>query len=459
MSEFVTKIKYLILIAGDIAVFYLSLWLTLLIRYQEAVSPERWSQHFWPFTIIFAVWLVVFYISGIYSLQIAKNNLGFFSVLIRSMVWCAALAIIFFYVIRPGITPKTNLLLELVFVSVLIFAWRQLFNSLVKIKPWQNNVLIIGLNEETLKLAEEVNKRPQLGFRVVAIMHDGQAGIPNIGPNKIEIINPPHSFKGLVKIKNIKTIITALDPHHNPELVNKLYECIPLKISFFDFPTFAEKITGKVPINSIGQIWFLENVKESQKSLYEVGKRLFDIFMAVIILLITLPFMPFIYAAVKSDSKGPFLFKQKRTGRKGKEFLAIKIRSMYINSESSGPQWAQKNDPRVTKVGRLMRKARIDEIPQLINILRGEMSFIGPRPERPEFIERLEKKIPYYNERSLVKPGLTGWAQINFPYGASEKDALEKLQYDLFYIKNRSFVLDLSITLKTIKTVLGGGGQ
>jgi len=170
-------------------------------------------------------------------------------------------------------------------------------------------------------------------------------------------------------------------------------------------------------------------------------------------------FLPFIYAAVKLNSPGPFLFMQQRTGKSNRKFMAVKIRTMSKNAEHNGPQWAVKNDPRVTRSGRIMRKMRIDEIPQLINVLRGEMSFIGPRPERPEFIEKLEKKIPYYNERLLVKPGLTGWAQINFPYGASEKDALDKLQYDLYYIKNRSFILDLSIVLKTIKTVLSAGGQ
>jgi lipopolysaccharide/colanic/teichoic acid biosynthesis glycosyltransferase len=176
-------------------------------------------------------------------------------------------------------------------------------------------------------------------------------------------------------------------------------------------------------------------------------------------LIISIPFLPILYAVVKLNSHGPFLFIQQRTGRHGKKFMAIKIRTMHKNAETNGPQWAQKNDPRVTRSGRLMRKIRVDEIPQLINVLRGEMSFIGPRPERPEFIEKLENKIPYYKERLLVKPGLTGWAQINFPYGASEEDALEKLQYDLYYIKNRSFVLDISILLKTVKTVLGGRGQ
>jgi len=155
----------------------------------------------------------------------------------------------------------------------------------------------------------------------------------------------------------------------------------------------------------------------------------------------------------------PVIFKQKRTGLLGQPFLAMKFRSMVKEAEKSGPQWAQKNDPRVTRLGSILRKTRLDEIPQLLNIIRGEMSFVGPRPERPVFVETLRQKIPFYNERHLVKPGLTGWAQISFPYGASEADALEKLQYDLYYIKNRSLIFDLAIILKTIKTVLSLEGS
>ncbi len=459
MNDFLQKIKYLILFIGDVGILYLSLWLTLLIRYQQSVSPERWEQHFLPFSLIFATWLIVFYISGIYSLQMAKNNIIFYSTLFKALAWCAGIAMAYFYILKPGIAPKTNLLLELMILIILFVAWRQIFNSLVKIKPWQNNVLIIGLNELTLELAQEINSKPQLGFKVVGIVNAEQKDIHNNKINNIEILNPPHSFAGLVKIKKIKSIVNALNAHQNLDLVNKLYECVPLKISFWDLPSFVEKFTGRIPVNTIGQIWFLENLKESQKVIFEIIKRVVDILLSIIILSFSLLFLPFIYAAVKLNSPGPFLFMQQRTGKSNRKFMAVKIRTMSKNAEHNGPQWAVKNDPRVTRSGRIMRKMRIDEIPQLINVLRGEMSFIGPRPERPEFIEKLEKKIPYYNERLLVKPGLTGWAQINFPYGASEKDALDKLQYDLYYIKNRSFILDLSIVLKTIKTVLSAGGQ
>ncbi len=170
--------------------------------------------------------------------------------------------------------------------------------------------------------------------------------------------------------------------------------------------------------------------------------------------------MPFIILAIKIDSPGPFLFKQIRVGKNGKDFLAMKFRTMRQDAEKNGPQWALKDDPRVTRIGKFLRKFRIDEIPQLINVLKGEMSLIGPRPERPEFVSQLKKQIPFYEERLLVKPGLTGWAQVMGPaYGGSEKESLEKLQYDLFYIKNRSLGLDLSIALKTIKTILSRQGQ
>lgn len=459
MSDIYQKIKYIILFIGDIGILYFSLWLTLLIRYQESVSPDRWNQHLGPFSLIFAVWLVVFYISGIYSLQMAKNNVIFYTTLFKALAWCAGIAMSYFYILKPGIAPKTNLLLELVILTILFAAWRQIFNLLVKIKPWQNNVLIIGLSDLTLELAQEINSKPQLGFKTVGIVNAEQKDAENDRINGVEILNPPHSFAGLVKIKKIKSIITALNPHQNPELVNKLYECVPLKISFWDLHSFVEKFTGRIPVNTIGQVWFLENVKENQKIVFELIKRVIDIIASLILLILSLPFLPLLYVMVKLNSPGPFLFIQQRIGKNGKKFMAVKIRTMNRNAENNGPQWAVKNDPRVTRSGRLMRKTRIDEIPQLINVLRGEMSFIGPRPERPEFIEKLEKKIPYYNERLLTKPGLTGWAQINFPYGSSEKDALEKLQYDLYYIKNRSLILDISIILKTIKTVLSGGGQ
>ena len=216
---------------------------------------------------------------------------------------------------------------------------------------------------------------------------------------------------------------------------------------------FYEKITGKVLINLLGRNWFLENITQENQEWFIISKRIIDILLALFFGLIALLILPFIALAIKLESKGPLIYKQSRVGLNNKIFTLYKFRSMTKNAEVGGIQWAKKNDDRITRVGKFIRKTRIDEIPQFVNIIKGDMSFVGPRPERPGFVTTLKEEIPFYNERHLVKPGLTGWAQINFPYGASVSDAKQKLQYDLFYIKNESIALDISIILKTINTV------
>ena len=460
MINTATKIKKISLFIGDVFILYFSLWLTLLVRYNEAVTAERWAQHFIPFTLIFILWIIVFYITSFYDLSLAKNNTIFFANFFKSISWCVGLAIAFFYLFDAGIAPKTNLFIQLLIFTLLLIIWRQLFNKLAGATALQSNVLILGHSPTIIDLASEINNKPQLGFKVVAITRDGQLLLPETDlPENINFIETPNSLKQLIIEEKISTIIAGTDIRQDQKLIADLYDCLSEKITIFDLPTFLEKFTGKIPVNAIGQIWFLENLNEESKSIYQISKRVMDILIASVLLVLTLVFIPFIYAVVSLNSPGPFLFKQTRTGKNNKSFLAVKIRSMNKKAETNGPQWAQKNDPRITRSGKFMRKTRIDEIPQLFNILKGEMSFIGPRPERPEFVTQLAEKIPFYNQRHLIKPGLSGWAQINFPYGASEQDALEKLQYDLYYIKNRSFFLDLSILLKTIKTVLSGGGQ
>jgi exopolysaccharide biosynthesis polyprenyl glycosylphosphotransferase len=458
------KIKKIILLLGDVAILYFSLWLSLVVRYGQTPDAERWGQHLLPFSLIFLVWLVVFFINGLYDPRLARNGLEFYSNILKTIIWCAALAVAFFYLFQIGIAPKTNLILQLVIFSALFAVWRHSFNKIVKTQALLSQILIIGANPATIALAAEINTKPHHGFKVAAVFEETESLLTAelrqaAATAGLSIISGAANLFDFVIDHKVSLVVSAVDLRHHPEILGTLYRCLPLKTTFLDLPTFLEQFTNKIPVNTIGQIWFLENIKENDKTIYEFGKRIFDILVALLILIVSLPFLPLLYAVVKINSHGPFLFKQIRTGKNGHRFLAIKIRTMHKNAEINGPQWAQKNDARVTRSGRFLRKTRIDEIPQLFNILRGEMSFIGPRPERPEFVEKLSLNIPFYNQRNLVKPGLTGWAQINFPYGASEADALEKLQYDLYYIKNRSFMLDLSILLKTIKTVLSGGGQ
>ena len=457
MLNIISRLKRLILVAGDVIILYFSLWLTLFIRYQKTVSAELWHKHLLPFTIIFTLWIIIFFINKLYDLRLAKNNLAFYAVWFNTLIWCSLIGFLFFYITTTGISPKTIMVLDVIIFGILFLLWRRLFNGMIIYSKFLENAIIVGLSKNTLELARDINSKPQMGLKVTGIMWPKTT--PGEIDEQIEIISDPKRLKNFLRQKKIKMIIMDEGARHYPQLINELYKSLNLQMTILDLPTFAEKFTGKVLIDTIGQMWFLENIKENNKQFYEIIKRLMDIIISSILLIVSIPFLPFIYLIIRLTSRGPGFFMQQRTGKNGKKFMAVKFRTMYQNAEVNGPQWAQVNDPRVTKLGKWLRKSRIDEIPQLINVLRGEMSFIGPRPERPEFIERLKQNIPFYETRLLIKPGLTGWAQINFPYGASEEDALEKLQYDLYYIKNRSFVLDLSILLKTIKTVLSGGGQ
>jgi sugar transferase (PEP-CTERM system associated) len=224
-------------------------------------------------------------------------------------------------------------------------------------------------------------------------------------------------------------------------------------------PSFYELVQGRLMLESITPSWFIFSSGFRRTSKFSICKRCMDIVLSCIGLLLTLPFFPLIALAIKLDSPGPVFFRQERFGNKEKRFELYKFRTMRQDAEKgTGAVWAEKNDPRITKLGHFFRGSRIDEIPQLINVLKGDMSFVGPRPERPEFVEKLKQVIPYYSKRHFIKPGLTGWAQVRYPYGSSVEDAVEKLRYDLYYIKNISPFLDTLIFLETIKVVLFGRG-
>lgn len=455
------QFKKAVLVGGDILLLYASLWVTLLVRYQTLPGKDTWQQHFMPFTVLFAVWMIIFYINGLYDISASKNDVEFYNKLLRNLLINFGLAAAYFYLLTDklfDIKPRVVFFIFLGISGAALALWRFWYNNFVQHPGLLKKVLVLGMNDEAKELIREIVKKPQLGYLITDIVHDGYdaaAEFPGV-----RLHSSTANLKHLLREGNIGTVVTVLDPRTNPKLIRSLYESLAMRLQFFDLPTFYEILTGKIPVTNIGHIWFLENLAEGEKAFYEIAKRLFDIVFASLILLVSLPFLPLIALLIKLDSRGPALFRQTRTGLHGKPFSAVKFRSMEVGAEKDGePQWAQRGDPRVTRLGRFLRKTRIDEIPQLLNVLKGEMSVIGPRPERPEFVRRLQDLIPYYNERCLVKPGLTGWAQINFQYGSSAGDALKKLQYDLFYIKNRSLPLDIGILLKTVNIILSGKGQ
>lgn len=442
------KIKKALLLLGDILIIYLALFLMLYFSYNENWATH-WNQHFYPFSIIYLFWLIVFYIIGLYDLTLARNNLDFFANLAKALVINTGLAVAFFYFIPYfGITPKTHLFVNLIIFALLFILWRQVYNYFIKSPALLNNILILGQGQEAKELVSYIKNHPQLGYRIKK----------SIDPEEVKILSD--LIKVIVKEK-IQTIVTTAKPYRDGTLVRNLYHCLPLKIVVSDLAAFYEKIIGKIPVSSIEEIWFLENLMSSRKTLFEGIKRTADIFMAALGGIITLAITPFAALLIKLDSPGPIFYRQKRVGQDNRIFNIIKFRTMIKDAEKNGAQWSQKEDERITRIGNFLRKTRLDELPQLWNIFKGDMAFVGPRPERPEFAfsNDLLANIPFYQIRHTIKPGLTGWAQIKYPYSSSIEDTLQKLQYDLYYIKNRSFILDLGIILKTIKIIFSAAGR
>ncbi|MDO8495073.1 MAG: sugar transferase [bacterium] len=447
-----------LLFFSDIIILYTSLFATLILRYGTDLQ-DQFNFHLLPFSILFIIWLFVFYIANLYEFSFLKNGPEFYSTFFKTAATNAVLAIAFFYLLPYwGIAPRRNLFLFLIIFSGLDFVTRVGFNYLFSSRKFKSPTIIVGLNEQSIELAKFLNDNPQLGYRLEAILDpssSGQTHIPGV-----EIFSRMDQLREKVEAKEVNTIIISPEAYKIPRLIKNFYQLLSKKINFYPLSNFYEKISNKILLANIDQVWFLENLSEGTKRFYEIAKRTADIVFALVLGVVTLILTPFIALAIRSTSRGPIFFRQTRIGQLGENFSIIKFRTMIPDAEKdSGAVWAQENDPRITKIGSFLRRSRLDELPQLWNILKGEMSFVGPRAERPEFHDELKNGIPFYEERYLIKPGLTGWAQTQYRYGASIKDTAEKLQYDLFYIKHRSLALDLSIILKTANIVFRRAGR
>ncbi len=341
-----------------------------------------------------------------------------------------------------GIAPKTNLFINLAVFSLFFVCWRSVFNKISATGILKNRVLIIGEGEEIEEIKKNIQEKPQLGYKLIT---------------HLKISNNQSAFSylhNLISEKKIDTILMPINSKESEEITGHLYQYIFDQINFIDSSLFYENLTGKIPVALTTKHWFLENLRENDKKSYDSAKIIFDYLLAGLFGIITLFVFPFAAAAIKIQDNGPVFYRQKRVGKFGKIFEIVKFRTMRTDAEKDGAQFAVTNDSRITKIGKFLRETRIDELPQIINVLRGEMSFLGPRPEQPEFVDKLQNKMAFYNLRHLVKPGLTGWAQVNYQYAGTLEENLKKLQYDLFYIKNRSAFLDFLIILRTFNIFL-----
>lgn len=422
---YTSRFRQILLIIGDLGAFYVSLVIALTLRYQQIPSLEFQQQNLNSFSLVFLIWLIIFYINDLYNIRSLKNNFEFYKKwgVVTLINFVLAIGVFYFLPFTPGFTPKTNLLILSFVFGVIGFIWRRFYNRILRTGGSEYKVLIVGDSPVAQEIISHINHNPQLGYQLKQSMDDDV----NL------IVVPAHIKKDSVAAK-------------------KIYKNLIKGIEVMDLAMFYSSVFLKVPLAELEEVWFLENLIKKHK-IYDQMKRPLEILLAIILFVILIIPALIISLLIKMTSRGPLVFKQIRIGRNEKEFTIYKFRSMREDAEKNGPQWSLEDDSRITALGKFLRLTHLDELPQLINIIRGDLSFVGPRPERPEFIEQLKKDIPYYDLRHLVRPGLTGWAQLNYRYGASSEDAYQKLQYDIYYLKNYSFWLDLSIMIKTIRLI------
>lgn len=341
------------------------------------------------------------------------------------------------------------------FIGILVYVWRILINLIFNKRKLTQQILIIGSGHLAQNVAREIMNRENCGFEILGFLGKdaGDIGKSILNP---KVLGTYEQLDKILKKNGGARVVVALDDKRGNSPLKELLRCKMEGISIEDHITFLEKLTGKLMVESLNpsHLIFSDGFKKSKVTMYT--KRMLDIGLSIVALAVLSPIILLVAILIKMDSKGSLFFKQERVGQNEKIFTIYKFRSMKTNSEERGAAWAKENDDRVTRVGRYIRKFGLDEVPQLWNVLKGDMSLVGPRPERSCFVEQLTTIIPYYGQRHTVKPGITGWAQIKYQYGASIEDAIEKLKYELYYIKNISPLFDLSILFETVKRIILG---
>ncbi|MEK7481373.1 MAG: exopolysaccharide biosynthesis polyprenyl glycosylphosphotransferase [Patescibacteria group bacterium] len=465
MGNGIVRVKQLILLVGDLICMYLALVTALMARYHTLDLSGYWQTHRLSFGILFALWLIVLFINNVYDIRRAKNTILFFQNISLTFLTNFFLGLAFFYFIPAfRITPKTNLILVVILALLLVSFWRALFNWLLGPSLLKRSILFLGYHPRLEELVTLFGNDPQIGYRVAAIVDPVHDQIPPNVRTAVECFSDPLRIRAVVDIKDVHLVVISPSFARSPELEKELYELLFWRIEMADLASFYEAITGRVDTSMLSESWFLQNLRESRKQYYDAARTVFDLVAAVLLGIAFIAMFPFVALAVLLESGRPLFIKQARMGYNNRVFTIYKLRTMYAQNpdgmaERGAPQFAQANDRRITRVGRWLRRFRIDELPQVWNVLRRDMNIIGPRPERPEFVEQLQERVPFYSIRHLLRPGITGWAQVNYRYGATLEESLVKLEYDLFYMKNRSLLIDAVVMLKTIHIIVKAMGR
>ncbi|MFA5997735.1 MAG: exopolysaccharide biosynthesis polyprenyl glycosylphosphotransferase [Candidatus Paceibacterota bacterium] len=437
----------LILFAGDILAFSLALWLALALRYGSIPTPGLLSDHVAPFTVLFFLWTFVFFVAGLYEKHtlVFKGKLP--SLILNTQVINSLLAVVFFYLVPSfGIAPKTVLAVYLVVSFILVVIWR------VSIVPHfgfrhREKAILIGAGSDMQELKEEMNGNERYNLTFVS----------SVDLNQLDGIAFQEEVVEKIYSEGVTSVVIDLKHEKADAILPSLYNLIFSNVRFLDMYKVYEEVFDRIPLSLVGYNWFLENISFSPHTMYDTLKRMMDVAIAGVLGVVSLVVYPFVIVAIKLDDNGPVFLTQERIGAGNRIIKLWKFRSMRGSDKG---KWVTDGDNRITRVGRFLRKSRIDELPQLWNIVRGDISLIGPRPDIEAMGKKLAQELPYYTVRNLIKPGLSGWAQIKQDIAPqSLEETRERLAYDLYYLKNRSFILDLIIALKTMKTLLSRTGR
>jgi len=451
----------LVLFVGDLVAFFLALWIALVFRYGEIPSTSIIFSHSVPFSLLFILWTLVFFIAGLYEKHtlVFKGKLP--ALILNTQVANSLLAVVFFYLFPFfGITPKTVLAIHLVISFILIVIWRVAVVPRLGFRERERAILIgadTRVSEEAVRngsaksemqeLKEEVNGNERYNLSFISSVN--LEALDGIAFQK-EVIEKVYS-------EGVTSIVIDLKHEKAEAILPSLYNLIFSNVRFLDMYKVYEEVFDRIPLSLVGYNWFLENISFSPHTMYDPLKRGMDVLVASVLGALSLIFYPFVILAIKIEDGGPVFIMQERIGQGNRMVNLWKFRSMR---GSDAGKWVTEEDNRITRVGRILRKTRIDELPQLWNILRGDLSLIGPRPDIVGLGKKLAQELPYYTVRNLIKPGLSGWAQIKQDIAPqSLEETRERLAYDLYYLKNRSFILDLIIALKTVKTLLSRTGR
>jgi len=403
-------------------------------------------------------------------LTVSASAMGLYNPRLRARVMglivrlgLAALASLIVLAILTFLVPGFEITLEHFAKALVIaitgdFLLRFVFARVLSEDLFKRRVLVYGAGRQGASIASLKRRTDRIGFNIVGFLQT-ESDTTAVSPDTV--VPPPADLAAFCRDNDVDEIVVAMDDRRRAFPVHDLLQCRLEGIRITELLSFLERETGKVRLDVLNPSWIIFSEGFRRSSFREFFGRLLDLAAILMLLAVAWPFILLVALAIKLEDglSAPVLYRQRRTGLKGRPFDVLKFRSMTTSAEADGvARWATAEDSRVTRVGAVIRKMRLDELPQLFNVLKGDMRFVGPRPERPEFVERLAERIPYYQERHCVKPGLTGWAQLSYPYGASEADALEKLQYDLYYIKNRSLLFDIAILVQTVEVVLFGKG-